>query len=252
MNSLHTQRSGRACGAGHTGGARGMTVFGTGPDCYLASRPSYQAPHDFQVLLSVELDERGTRALDTDRRLGYDGAHVFEPQRFSIAELDPAGPRPRTEFRGTLVRGRPERGGIAIARDVTATVRTVVYFAELEPDQRGSEVLTHLCFGRPGRLYLAHRIARRPSFDQIVSVRLIPGTVTDLAGAPWSRDVAELGFAQAQPIMLGQREFTGKRLRAGEIAVAAFHATESVSGTPGFLVELAVRQQIHFDVADLG
>ncbi|MFI9504112.1 hypothetical protein [Nocardia sp. NPDC052566] len=247
---IHRRRRACATETGVAVGTHGMTVFGTGIDCYLSHRASFQAPDNFQILLSIELDERGQRALGTDRRIGYDGVHTFEPVGFPLAELDPRGDRPRTEFDGTLVRGRPERGGIPIARDVRATVRSVVYFAELDPVRPG-EVLTHLCFGRPGRLYLAHRIARRPSFDQIVSARLIPGTVADLAGIPLRDDAARLGFPHAQPIILGQREFSGNRLRVGEIAVAAFNATAPFSGEEGFLVEVAIDRQIYLEVADL-
>ncbi|QIS12176.1 hypothetical protein [Nocardia arthritidis] len=251
MNSLDTHpRGGIRAAEPPRCGARGMTVFGTGVDCYLANRPTFESPHNYQTLLDIELDERGRRALGTDRRIGYDGTHTFEPEFFPIAELDPRAARPRTRFRGTLVRGRAERGGIPIAREVTATVRTVMYFAELDPCGAG-RVPTHLCFGRGGRLYLAHRIARRPSFDQIVSVRFVPGTRTDLVGSPLSEHAAEPTFERAQPIILGRRGFGGNRLRVREVAVAAFYAVESSADTSGFLVELEVGRQIHLEVADL-
>lgn len=37
---------------------------------------------------------------------------------------------------------------------------------------------------------------------------------------------------------------------AGEIAVAASHATDTVDGRQGFLVELVVERQFHLEVAD--
>jgi hypothetical protein len=229
-----------------------MLVFGTGVDCYFSHRPMFLPPYNFQVVLDIELDERGQRALGADRRVGYDGVHSFDPDGFALAELDPRRERPRTAFHGTLIRGYRERGGVPIAKDVRATVRSVVSFAELDPhSRRGGELLTHLCFGRSGRLYLAHRIARRPSFDQIVVARLIPGSVTDMLGAPLRDDVRHWEFDHAQPIILGQREFTGQRLRTGEIAVAAFHTTASVSGAHGILAEIAVERQIYLEVADL-
>ncbi|WP_330255327.1 hypothetical protein OG874_12680 [Nocardia sp. NBC_00565] len=235
-----------------TVGTHGMVVFGTGTDCYFSHRPMFFSPYDFQVLLDIELDERGKRALGADRRAGFGGIHAFDPADLSLAELDPCAPRPRTTFRGNLIRGHLERGGIVIARDVVATVRTVMSFAQLDPHPlRDGELLTHLCFGRSGKMYLAHRIARRPSFDQIVAARLIPGTVTDLLGVALPHDVTELEFDRAQPIILGQREFTGQRLRVGEIALAAVHTTASAGGEHGFLVEVAVERQIYLEVADL-
>ncbi|TQM33157.1 hypothetical protein [Nocardia bhagyanarayanae] len=251
MFGIHTHAIERSSATVEATGTHAMLVFGTGVDCYLSYLPTFEARHNFQVLLAVELDEHGRRALGADRRIGYEGFHTFEPEFFPLTELNPHGDRPRTELRGTLYRGHLERGGPIVARDVVATVHNVVYFAELQP-YGGDELLTHLCFGRPGRLYLAHRIARRPSFDQIVAVRLIPGTVTDMLGRRLSDDVHERGFDTAQPIILGQREFHGQRLRTGEIAVAAFRATPSAGGAQGFLAELAVERQIYLEVADLG
>ncbi|MFF0531819.1 hypothetical protein ACFYT3_25970 [Nocardia amikacinitolerans] len=251
MFGIHTHAIERSSATEGATGTHAMLVFGTGVDCYLSHLPTFETRHNFQVLLAVELDEHGRRALGADRRIGYEGFHTFEPEFFPLTELDPHGDRPRAELRGTLYRGHLERGGPIVARDVVATVRNVVYFAELQP-YGDDELLTHLCFGRPGRLYLAHRIARRPSFDQIVAVRLIPGTVTDMLGRPLSDDVHERGFDTAQPIILGQREFHGQRLRTGEIAVAAFRATPSAGGAQGFLAELAVERQIYLEVADLG
>lgn len=252
MSAIHIRAPGHHHQPGLAGGAgqHDMVVFGTGVDCYVSYQPTFQAPHNFQILLSVELDERGSRALGADRRIGYTDIHTFDPEDFPVAELDPNRPRPRRSFHGTLIRGRRERGGIAIATGVRATVREVVHFAELDPErERGRGLLTHICFGRPDRMYLAHHITHQPSFDQIVTARLIPGTVTDLLGEPLADEIAAAGFAQAQPIILGQREFTGSRLRAGELAVAAFPATSV--GTQGFLAEIAVERQIYLEVADL-
>ncbi|MBF6541946.1 hypothetical protein [Nocardia brasiliensis] len=226
-------------------GMHGMVVFGTGLDCYLSYRPTFDAPYNFQVLLAVEFDERGRRALGADRRVGYTDIHTFDPEDLPITELDPDRADSRRSFRGTLIRGRRERGGIAIAEDVRVTVSRVLHFAGLEEDgDHGT--LTHLCFGRPDRMYLAHRIVRRPSFDQIVAAELVPGTVTDMLGVALSDDIARRGFEHAQPILLGRRDFTGARLRAGELAVAAFPG-----GAQGFLAEITVRRQIYLEVGDL-
>ncbi|MFF3226023.1 hypothetical protein ACFYV7_24710 [Nocardia suismassiliense] len=253
MSAIHIRTSGHhQPGLAGGAGTHGMVAFGTGLDCYLSYRPTFQSPYNYQVLLEVALDERGSRALGADRRSGYTGIHTFDPEDFPIAELDPGRARPRKSFRGTLIRGRRERDGMAIASDVLATVRRVVHFAELDPDrERGRGLLTHLCFGRPSRMYLAHHIARQPSFDQIVSAWIVPGTVTDLLGEPLADEVVRKTFEQAQPIILGQREFTGMRLRAGELAVAAFPATAASGGAQGFLAEIAVERQIYLEVADL-
>ncbi|WP_141717473.1 hypothetical protein [Nocardia altamirensis] len=250
MSAIHIRAPGHHRSAmAASAGTRGMVVFGTGLDCYLSYRPSFDAPHNFQVLLAVDFDERGGRALGADRRVGFTEVHTFEPEEFPIAELDPAGAHPRTSFRGTLIRGRRERGGIPVANDVVATVRRVVYFAELAADRdHRNAMLTHLCFGRSDRMYLAHHISSKPSFEQIVAARLIPGTVTDMLGEPLPDGAAPTEFQHAQPIILGPREFTGIRLRAGELAVAAFPSTPAAAG---FLADIGIERQIYLEVADL-
>lgn len=250
MNGTHTTAPGCTAGRADTAETHGMVVFGTGVDCYLSHRAMFLPPYNFQVLLRVEPDARGKRAIGADRRAGFTGLHSFAPEDFALTELNPRTIRPRTTFCGNLIRGRPH-DGIPIAKDIRMTVRTVVHFAELDPNNRGDELLTHLCFGRAGGLYLAHRIARRPSFDQIVAVDLLPGTVTDMAGRPLPDTIARPGFDHAKPIILGRRQFTGNRLRTGEQVVAAFHATAAAGGGHGFLAELAVRRQIYLEVADL-
>ncbi|MEU8896170.1 hypothetical protein [Nocardia sp. NPDC048505] len=251
MNGIHTQQiPERTCGPASRTGTHAMLVFGTGVDCYLSNLATFAAPHNYQVVLAVELDERGRRALGADRRTRAEALHTFVPEEFAMTELDPRRERSRQTLRGTLFRGHVHRGGTELATGVVAEIRRVVYFDELGAGtRRGQERLTHLCFGVADRLYLAHRIGRRPSFDQIVAVGLLPGTVTDLLGDPVGTDAHELGFEQAQAIILGQRQFTGQRLRAGEIAVAAFRGAGE---EPGFLAELAVRRQVYLEVADLG
>ncbi|WP_063046625.1 hypothetical protein [Nocardia pseudovaccinii] len=49
-----------------------------GTDCYFSHRPRFFSPFDFQVLIEIELDERGIRALGADRRTGFRGGHAFE------------------------------------------------------------------------------------------------------------------------------------------------------------------------------
>jgi hypothetical protein len=174
---------------------------------------------------------------------------------FPITELDPGGDGPaRTSVEGTIFHGHFERGGRPIARGVTAQVRNVVHFAELDvkahhdPDGR----LTYLCFGRAGRLHLAHRITASPDFDQVLAVRLVPGTVTDPAGRPVDADVTR-DFEQAAPVEFRGRDDTPKdRLAPGEIADGFFFATFGPGGSHGFGVQVQVDRELYMELGDLG
>ncbi|MFD0360791.1 hypothetical protein ACFQZZ_04935 [Nocardia sp. GCM10030253] len=250
MSDTHTHDA--APDAMATLGTHGMLVFGTGDDVYFSHLPMFMAPHNAQVLLDVELDERGAAALHADRQAGVAGIHTFDPMEFPLAELDPRTGPVRTTIRGTLVRGHFERGGTPIADEVLATIRMVLYFADLDPnEQHGGEPLTYLCFGRPGRLYLAHAINGRPSFDHIVAARLVPGSATNMAGKPLPDDLSQRGFEHAQPVELGQREFTGARLAVGETVHGSFFATASLGGAHGFAVAVEVTEEIYLEVDEL-
>ncbi len=234
-----------------TMGRHGMLVFGE-ETIYFSHLPMFHAPHNFQVLLEVRFDDAVTQALFVDRRLHPAEVYTFDPDEFAIAELDPSGPV-RPSIRGTLVHGHFERGGTPIATGVTAEVVNVVHFSKLELDARrpDGELMSYLCFGRPGHLFLAHRIEGRPSFDHVVFARLVPGTVTNQAGAPLDEDVATIGFQVAQPVRLGRRELTDLPLAEGETFTGLFDQTVSRAGAHGFLVQLEVGAQVYLERDEL-
>ncbi|BAW05909.1 hypothetical protein [Nocardia seriolae] len=126
----------------HTGetpntiGTHGMLVFGTQSTTYFSHLPMFMSPHNFQVLLEVDLDDESHTALAVDRHAGFHGIHTFDPEVFPITELDPSGGGPKlTSIRGSLVHGHFERGGRTMVKDAVATVRNVVWFGELAMDE---------------------------------------------------------------------------------------------------------------------
>jgi len=238
-------------GGEDTVGRHGMLVFGE-QVLYFSHLPMFHAPHNFQVLLEVRLGDAATEALFADRRLHRAEVYTFDPAEFAIAELDPAGPV-RPSIRGTLVHGHFERGGTPIATDVTAEVVDVVYFRKLDLDAQrpDGELMEYLCFGRPGQLFLAHRIEGRPSFDHVVSARMVPGTVTNQAGTVLDEDVDTIGYRVAQPVDIGRRELTDLPLAEGETCTGRFGQTASLTGAHGFRVGLEVGAQVYLERDEL-
>ncbi|WP_067546106.1 hypothetical protein [Nocardia crassostreae] len=234
-------------------GKHGMLVFGTVSTTYLSHLPMFMSPHNFQVVLEVGLDDRSADALAADRERGFTGIHTSDPADFQMSELDPRDGGPvRKTVPGTLVRGHFERGGEVIVRNAVATVRAVVHFADVALDEPPSgRRLTYQCFGRAGELFLLHDILGRPNFDQVLAIRLEPGTVTNPMGDPLPDDVALIGFDHAVPVVLGQREFTGDRLAEGETEFASFPASSPPSMTHGFGVRLTVEREIYIEFNDL-
>jgi hypothetical protein len=207
-------------------GGHGMLVFGEDV-LYMSHLPMFMRPHNFQVLLEVDFDEDVRRLPADDRGATGDGMYTWDRRKFSIAELDPAGDGPaRDSMVGNLVRGHFERGGTPIATDVVARVLDGVHFHDLDIDARPDEggELSYLCFGRGGRLHLAHEIAAGPDFDQVLAARLAPGTITDQAGRSAEEDAEDrIGFRQAQPVSFrGQGNTPDHRLTPDKPAEAFF------------------------------
>ena len=231
-------------------GGHGMLLFGE-EEIYFSHLPMFHSPHHFQVLLEVRLDDAGAKALAADRRAGAADIYTFDPDVFALAELDPDAQK-RTSITGAVVHGHFERGGTQIATGVTAEVARVVYFQKLDVNARrpDTELMNYLCFGQPGRLFLAHQILGRPSFDQVNSVRLVPGTATDLAGRPIDVDVTTLGFDPTQPVKVGRRELAEVPLAPGEVAKVTFFQSGAL-GTHGFGVDLQVVKQLDLERNEL-
>jgi hypothetical protein len=241
-------------GAGDTVGVHGMLLFGQ-EALYLSHLPMFMHPHNFQVLLEVGFDDAVGEVLRADREASGDGMQTFAPVRFPIIELDPSGDGPvRTSIEGTAFHGHFERGGNPITGRVTAEVRNVVYFAELDMQARHSadRELTYLCFGHAGQFHLAHDITASPDFDHVLTARLVPGTVTDPAGRPVDSDVTE-DFDHAQPVQFRGRSDTPKdRLAPGETVDGSFFATFGPGGSHGFGVQVEIGRELYLELGELG
>lgn len=249
----HDGDHGHGPGGCDTVGRHGMLVFGAEP-VYLSHLPMYACPHNFQVLLEAGPDSPALGALRADRALHGDGMYTFDPDPFPIAELEPRdGVPPRSSVEGTLVRGHFERGGTPVATGTRVDIRNVVWFRELDVDAAPGpgQAMEYLYFGRGQQVYLAHELQARPSFDQLLAVRLVPGTVTTQVGHPLDDDVAAIQYDQAQPVGIGQDDGAEHRLVAGAVVTANFPLTRSPSFSRGFDVSLEVERELYLEISEL-
>jgi len=241
---------------GDTMGSHGMLLFGEAP-LYLSHLPLFGRPgpghvHHFQAFLEVALDQAAAAALRADRAGGA-GLHTFLPDDFALAEFDPQLDGQRTSMDGVIFSGHFERGGAPITGKVTAEVRRVVRFTELDsaakpvPDRE----LTYLCFGRAGKLHLAHEITARPSFDQVLTAQLVPGTVTNMLGTVLADDAAAIGFDLAEPVRFTRHDRAEERLTPGEVILGTFSQTAPPSGAHGFTVRVAVQRELYLEITEL-
>ena len=234
-----------------TTGRHGMLLFGD-EELYLSHLPMFHPPHDFQVLLRVRFDGASSDALLADRPAGGLDLYTFDPLEFPLAELDPQGGPLRTSIEGTIYRGHFERGGQPIVSGAVAEVLQVAYFQQLvdrEPTEDAA--LSYLCFGRADRLHLAHEITARPSFDHVLTARIVPGSLTDMSGRPLDDDVSGMEFTLAQPVEFPRRDLPDSRPRAGETITGTLHQTSPPSGMHGFSAQLEVVGEVYLEVDEL-
>jgi hypothetical protein len=220
---------------------------------YLSHLPMFTSLHHFQVLVEAGFDDHVRELVLADPEPIY----TFVPLPFPIAELDPADGGPaRSSLRGTVFRGHFERGGKPIAQGVVARIERVVYFRALDlgAEHAADRELTYLCFGRAGRLHLAHEITARPDFDHVLTARLVPGTATDQAGRhPDGDDDALRGFEVAVPVSFsGRLDMPADRLTPKERVRGLFTQTISLAGFHGFFIQVQMGREIYLEIDELG
>jgi hypothetical protein len=229
---------------GDTHGVHGMLVLGGQKTAdafrspvYVSHLPMFMSPHDFQVIARVG-GEAANRYGDFVAHFGSETIYTFEPEPFSIDELEPSGERgpERTSFGGTLYRGHFERGGSEIASDVSFDVEQVVHFNRFRADAEGGGQgqLRYLCFGESDAAFLVHLITAPPDFDQVLQVRL--GSPEDL-----SQEDLRGGVAVSVPDRANDVE---AKLNEGETA-----AVEPEAGSGP--IELTVVSEYYLETGDL-
>ena len=162
-------------------GVHGMLLVGEAP-IYLSHLPMFMAPHNYQVILEVSLDDEASRRLhDFRAHFGRDFLFTVKPETFSITDLlpDDAGRPVLTSFAAEVVKGHFEKGGDVIAEQATVQVDNVIHFDELGRADSKSTDLQYILFGTGQQFFLAHWITRPPDFDQVLSVKVTGAQFTD-------------------------------------------------------------------------
>jgi hypothetical protein len=203
---------------------------------YVSHLPMFMTPHDFQVIVRVTGEAAG-RYGDFVAHFGASEIYTFEPETFSIDELDPSGDGPaRTSFRGALFRGHFERGGSEIADDEAFEVERVVHFRRFSANDTARGALRYLCFGERDAAFLAHLVTAPPDFDQILAVEL-----GSLSGV--TEDALRAGVTVAVP---DRPDDVESRLKEKE----ALSCEVQDTGTPGS-IELTVANEYYLETGDL-
>ena len=222
-----------------TFGVHGMLLVGR-ETIYLSHLPMFMAPHNFQVILQVSLDDNAMASLHNFRaHFGADEMYTVQPEEFHITELAPneADKPARTEFKANLFRGHFERGGRRITEDTTVHVDEVVYFQQFSGATDKPSELEYLLFGKGDEYFLAHWITQPPDFDQVLSVKVSGHDFPDeeiLRGVHVSFD--------------GRKNTPHERIKPGEKLTGRGHVT----GAHQFLeLEIEALAEIYFEEGEL-
>jgi hypothetical protein len=204
----------------------------------------FTSPHRYQVILQAELSRSGTSvdelyAKDRRRNPGVK-MYTLQPERFVLSRLFTPDARPKLNgFEGMVFRGHLERGGRPIEglTDISVRIRKVVHARMFDPTDDKPDKLTYILFGAGQELFLAHRIAKPPDFDQVLSIKAEGHEVT---AEELDRGV-EIVFSDRQ-------NAASQRLREGE----ALSGRGLVTGAHQFLdLRIKADVELYFEEGEL-
>lgn len=147
----------------------GMLIFGK-EKIYASHLPLFHPPHDYQIILELELDKTARQKFITDQQQHPESVtYTIEPEKFVLPEkINSKG-----SFKASVYRGHFERGGIKIATDVNIKITQVVYFKKLDPTATKDTGTDFILFGNTKEQFAAHHISDKPDFEQIIQVKAI-------------------------------------------------------------------------------
>jgi hypothetical protein len=144
----------------------GMAVVGHSK-VYLSHLPMFHSPHDYQVILEVEFDVNSKNIYDQSVTAPSE-LYTIAPEDFVLPDMTKAG----NSFQATLFKGHFERGGEAIAENVTIKITKVLYFKKFNPGESNPAQAKYIVFGNESEQFMAHVITAKPDFDQILKLKV--------------------------------------------------------------------------------
>ncbi|MBC7544584.1 MAG: hypothetical protein H7338_17830 [Candidatus Sericytochromatia bacterium] len=227
ITACHTAMSGPSAAthshaqAADRAAVHGMLVVGTNA-IYVSHLPMFHAPHAYQALAEVTLQDARGDALAryvADKTQSHSDLYTLVPAPGVLtAMMQPGG-----HFAAELYRGHFERGGTPILTGLTATVRRVIHFRPFTAGET-PRIPKYLLFGTAKETFAAHWISAAPDFDQVVAV----------TGSP----LTDAALANGLPITLGSK---------GPMVAGTKLGAKSVTGT----VSLTVGQGGYIETGDL-
>jgi hypothetical protein len=150
----------------------GMLIFGT-EKIYASHLPLFHAPHNYQIILELELDKAAKKQFITDQQQHPEfTTYTIEPEPFILPDMIAA----KGSFKATLYRGHFERGGTKIAEKISIRIATVVYFKKFDAATVKESKAVFLLFGNSKEQFAVHHISSNPDFEQLIQVKAAAGS----------------------------------------------------------------------------
>ncbi len=138
----------------------GMLLFGKAK-IYASHLPMFHSPHDYQVLLEIEL-QNNNEYLKSAK--SFKGIHTLVPEPFVLTDLK----KGKTSFNAQIFQGHFERGGKLIAT-TKISISQVLLFKKFKGEPKPKDMVFYV-FGNETEQFMAHAITRAPDFDQVFQV----------------------------------------------------------------------------------
>lgn len=147
----------------------GMLLFGES-QIYASHLPMFHSPHQYQVILELELESSLLKVFKADQKLNHGQAtYTIEPEKFILPEMIKS---PKA-FKVNLYRGHFERGGVKLASEKIITIKNVIYFKPFELENPRMTQSQYLVFGNSKEQFMVHIISNRPDFDHLVKISTV-------------------------------------------------------------------------------
>ena len=152
----------------------GMLIFGQDV-FYAAHLGMFAAPHDYQGLFRLKLDDKSAQLFKKDQLAHPEyTTYTIQPEPFILPDMVKT---PR-HFKAKLFRGHFERGGELIAESIDIVFEKIVIFKKFDLKAPREKALKCLIVGSGKERFAVHLISAKPDFDQIIQVKtnLLEGT----------------------------------------------------------------------------
>lgn len=161
---------------------------------FLSHFPRLSSIHAFQFIVEVTFDAAVTAAMEKDARedVKRERRYQLEPFKKDSASVNRGEDEDDWVLPDTLQSGKSFTGDVfyfvegerrIVARNISVTVKGIVWKAELNPNFPRPKELTYLLFGSPKAAFLAHEITapknpggKETEFDQVVSAEIVTAT----------------------------------------------------------------------------